>query len=602
MDWNNRRQYAVNRRMGKTKNTLRTGLAVAIVATLVGFAGHIPPFPTDYFKAPLEIPLLLSGSFGELRSNHFHSGLDIKTNEREGYPVNASADGWVSRIKVSPTGYGNALYVDHPNGYSTVYAHLQGFRQDIAEYVKDVQYSKKRFAIDVRPEKGRFPVEQGKLIARSGNSGGSTGPHLHFEIRRTHNSHPLNPQAYGIEINDTTPPRIYRIKLYPGDRDSHITVNERGAAGSQSVSYGESIVLTVRGQGSTWELAGSPEIKVNGSVRFAIQTHDYQEGSRSRLGASRITLLANESPVFSSAVDEFSFAQTRYLNAHIDYEERQENRRWFHRSHRLPGNRLGIYESPGDGTIHVKDGEQISFRYVVEDIKGNTSTLSFRVAGSSDTSGISTAFRDVAMRVPYGESSTFARSGIRVNIPAGALYDDVDLTYSRSDATGATFAAIHSVHNNRTPIHSRVTVSILANELPTDLRDKAFLAGVTDKGSIYSMGGEYSGGYISSRVRSFGKFTIAVDTTAPSINPLNVRRDMRGVSSLRFTVKDDLTGVSSYNAYIDGEWVLMELDGKRNLYVHEFDEETGSPGEHEFRFVVEDGKGNKEEYTTTFTR
>lgn len=588
--------------MGNTVHTFKTILGVASVAMLFGFSGHRSPYPTDYFQSPLEIPILLSGSFGELRSNHFHSGLDIKTNETEGYSVLASADGWVSRIKVSPSGYGNALYIDHPNGYSTVYAHLQGFREDIAEYVKDVQYSKKRFAIDVRPEKGRFPVEQGKLVARSGNSGGSTGPHLHFEIRRSHNSHPLNPQSFGIEVNDTTPPRIYRIKLYPGDSDSHVTVRESGASQSQTVSFGESIVLQVRGQGSNWELAGSPQISVNGSVKLAIQTHDYQEGSRSRLGAARISLLANDDPVFTSAVDEFSFAQTRYLNAHIDYEERQANRRWFHRSHRLPGNRLSIYDAPGDGTIHVPDGETLSLRYVVEDIKGNTSTLGFNVAGSSDQTGIPAAFRDVAMRVPYGESTTFARSGIRVSIPSGALYEDIDLTYSRSDSREGTYSAIHSVHNNRTPVHSRMTVSILANALPTELRSKAFLAGVTDKGSVYSLGGEYNGGYVSSRVRSFGKFTIAVDTTGPEINPLNIRKDMSGVSSMRFTAKDDLTGVSSYNAYIDGKWVLMELDGKRNLYVHKFDDETGVAGEHEFRFVVEDGKGNKEEYVTTFTR
>ena len=588
--------------MGKNLYTFRTALTAVTIGTILGFSGHVEPYPIDYFKSPLEFPLLLSGSFGELRSNHFHSGIDIKTNDTEGHTVLASADGWVSRIKVSPGGYGNALYVDHPNGYTTVYAHLQSFRSDIAEYVKDVQYSKKRFAIDVRPEKGRFPVEQGKLVALSGNSGGSTGPHLHFEIRRSHNSHPLNPQAFGIPVKDTTPPRIYRIKAYPADSNSFISSGSSGSKSRTVASFGEAIVLQVRGQGSNWSLTDSTPLRVHGNVKFAIQTHDYQEGSRSRLGATRVTLLADDHLVFMSEIEEFSFAETRYLNAHIDYKERQVNRRWSHRSHRLPGNRLPFYKGSNDGVVHVNDGATVAMQYVVEDLKGNTSYLNFKIVGSSEDRKVPVGEREVAARVSYGESATFARSGIRVNIPAGSLYEDVDLYYSRADAVEGAYSDVHVVHDDNTPVQNRMTVSILANGLPTELRKYALLAEVTDKGNLYSLGGEYTGGYVTSRVRSFGRFTIAADTTSPTINPLNVSADMSARSSIRFTAKDDLSGIQSYDAFIDDEWVLMEHDGKRNLFYHRFDEMTGAPGEHDFRFVVKDSKGNESVYETTFVR
>ena len=587
--------------MGKRQKRIKILPVILIAGLLVGSSGHEQPYPTDYFITPLHIPLFLSGSFGELRSNHFHSGIDFKTQEREGHPILAAADGWVSRIKVSPVGYGNALYVDHPNGYTTVYAHLQGFRDDIAEYVKELQYSKRRFAIDVRPERGQFAVEQGLEIAKSGNSGGSTGPHLHFEIRRTGNSHPLNPMSFGIDVQDTTAPRIFRIKAYPAEPGSYVRAYSANSSNARVATYGESLVLGVRGSGSTWALSDTDQLVVYGSVKFSIQTHDYHEGSRSRLGATRVTLQSDDDLLFESKIEEFSFGQTRYLNAHIDYEERQLNRRWFHRSHLLPGNQLPFYNGRDSGILHVEEGKTYRMDYEVEDFKGNLSKLSFSVRGTADEMNLPEEGKDGVVRVPFGQDGTLSRSGIRLNIPAGALYEDVDLTYEREKPVDGSFADVHVVHNNRTPVHSRMTVSILANQLPPELREYAVVAGVSSRGNLYSHGGEYAGGYVSSRVRSFGKFTIAADTTAPNVSPINLEQNMSGKSSIRMRARDNLSGIGSYNGYIDGEWVLMEYDAKKNLFFHRFDERT-EPGPHDFKFVVEDNKGNETVFEYTFAR
>lgn len=585
--------------MGKSNHTTKFILAVFIASVVSGFSGHESPYPTDYFESPLEIPLLLSGSFGELRSNHFHSGIDIKTQDREGHKVAASADGWVSRVYVSPGGYGNALYVDHPNGYTTVYAHLQSFRDDIAQYVEDVQYSKKRFAIDVRPDEGRFTVEKGKEIARSGNSGSSTGPHLHFEIRTSNNSNPLNPQSFGVSVLDTTPPRIFRVKLYPAESGSYIRVAD--VKGTRTAVFGESLVLAVKGAGSRWALADGGKISAHGAVKFAIQTHDYQEGSRSRLGATTISLTANDDLLFESTIDEFSFSQTRYLNAHIDYEERQKNRRWFHRNHLLPGNRLPFYSGSRDGILRISEGETVAMNYSIHDIRGNESKLAFNIVGIDETLEESSAPSDVALTVPYGQDATLSRSGIRLNIPSGALYESTDLKYERSEAIPGSYAEIHSIHDGNTPVHSRMTVSVLANRLPPELRMKAVVAGVSSKGNIFSLGGEYAGGYVTTRVRSFGKFTIAVDTTGPKITPLNLAGNMSERRSIRVKATDDLSGIQSYNGYIDGEWILMKYDSKKSLFYHTFDDRT-EPGPHSFKFVVRDNKGNQSEIERTFAR
>ena len=179
-------------------------------------------YPTDYFRSPLGIPLVLSGNFAEMREGHFHGGLDVKTRESEGYRVYAAADGYIARVKVSPYGYGNALYVAHPNGYTTVYAHLSRFKGEIASYVRRTQYDRKSFAIDRYPEPGRYPVKKGEAIALSGNSGSSSGPHLHFEVRTTRDQVPVNPLLFGFEIDDSRVPRIFRIRIYPADDESGV--------------------------------------------------------------------------------------------------------------------------------------------------------------------------------------------------------------------------------------------------------------------------------------------------------------------------------------------------------------------------------------------
>ena len=267
--------------------------------------------PQDYFSNPMEIPLILSGNFGELRSNHFHSGLDIKTQQREGVPIYAPADGYINRIKVSHFGYGKALYITHPNGYSTVYAHLQRYAGVIQEYVKDKQYKKESYTLELFPEKEILPVKKGDLIAYSGNSGSSGGPHLHFEIRDPA-SRPMNPLLFGINIPDTKKPLINTIFAYPLGKDAQVNNSQNPIK----------LRLILQKDGSY----KTENVTAFGRIGFGISTYDQQNGASNKNGVYQIRAINNGEEVFKVLFEKFSFDETRYLNRFIDYAYYKTNR------------------------------------------------------------------------------------------------------------------------------------------------------------------------------------------------------------------------------------------------------------------------------------
>lgn len=559
-------------------------------------------YPKDYFRSPLGIPLSLSGNFAEMRSNHFHTGLDIRTNAQTGYRIYAAAGGTVVRVAVSGGGYGNALYVQHPNGYTTVYAHLERFEEPIASYVKEMQYRQRSFAVNLFPEAGRFRYAKGDVIAYSGNSGSSGGPHLHFEIRDTATAEPLNPLFFGLPVEDTTRPRVYLMKVYVKDAT--------GAAAIVSAS-GDTIATARPGrparvdvvagnQPGQYGLARNAHVVADGEVGFGIRAHDYHDRSQSRLGLYTVTLTADQLPIFRSRMERLNFSRQRFINAHLDYRERLVNRLWVQRSHLLAGNALPLYETERRGFLAVRPGDGIPMRYDVTDAFGNASSLSFEVRGA-DLPAPPAPQREGYLVAP-GRAESLVMPGVIVRIPRGALYEDVELLYSSAARPSNAFSRRHNIHSATTPLHLSVTVSIEAEELPERLRSKALLARVSGR-NLISVGGEYDAGYMTGRTRTFGSYVIAVDTTAPTIRPGNIRNgaDMSRESSIRLDIRDELSGILRYEGRINGEWVLFEHDPKRSLVYHTFDGRLSS-GSHELDFRLEDGRGNVTRYRARFTR
>ncbi|SEB13069.1 M23 family metallopeptidase [Pedobacter hartonius] len=541
-------------------------------------------YPLVDFRPPLDIvPPALAGSFGELRGNHFHSGMDYRTNQREGYPVYAIADGYVSRIRVQNSGFGQALYLTHPNGYTSVYGHLSRFAPKVAEAVKNLSYQKKTFELDEYPAADQFPVHKGDLIAYSGNRGSSGGPHLHFEIRDSKTENTINPQLFGIQIPDDIPPVIYSLYLYK--------LNKKPFSEYTPKQY-----FQVTGAAGRYHIAAGT-INISGEVGFGITATDRHNGNSGINGVYSIELEVDGKTVFVSALERFAFEDSKGLNSHIDYPAFLTSRRSIQKSFVDPGNPVKIYYNVvNNGRLDFADQQPHELKYTVTDSKGNKSILAFAVRADGKT--IVTPDEPDGIPFFYNKDNEFSTESMKVVLPKGTLYNDFNLVYkSRPRPARGAYSEIQQVHNNLTPLHVGFNLWIKADASLGNLKDKAVI--VSTGGS--SQGGIFENGYVKASPRNFGSFYIAVDTVAPTVVPLNISdgKNMSGIPKMNFRIRDNLSGIKSFNGYIDGNWALMEFDTKTATLWHSFDSRTG-PGKHQLRLEVEDMKGNIKTYSINF--
>jgi len=538
--------------------------------------------------------MFLSGSFGELRSNHFHSGIDIKTQGVTGHRIFASADGYVSRIKVEAAGYGNTLYITHPAGYTTVYAHLKSFRKDIADYVKELQYKQEKHAMNIYPDKERWKVEKGEFIALSGTSGYSFGPHLHFEIRNAANQAPMNVLLFGFDIEDDVSPRVRSVFLYPVGGNAHVNgagVKQRFPLETDSAGY---------------VLRDMQEPMANGRIGFGIEAFDYLNGARNRCGVYSIIMLIDGEMKYHWEMNQFTFSESRYINSYIDYEEKQLNSRLVQKTYLEPNNRLGLYQYVEEkGIFDFSADREYSVRFILEDTYTNSTEVSFKVrGGQSYPPPPSSSTNDLIQNFSWDSPNEFRREDVILKIPKGSLYDDLDFTYVKSEPVKDSWSPVHHIHHNHTPLHLSAELAIQADSLPKNLRDKAYLGYMNGKdGHMEAAGGAWEEGFVRSKIRSFGRYTVLVDTIDPEIKPLNLggSRNMSSKSFIRFRVRDQQSGIKSYEGYINNHWVLFEYDLKNNLVFYRFDRDRLERGKnHELELYIIDNKNNIAYYYTEF--
>lgn len=558
-------------------------------------------FPKGYFVEPTDSALYIAGNFGEIRPNHFHAGLDVKTAGREGLNIYAAAEGWVSRVKISATGYGKALYITHPNGFVTVYGHLQRFYGKIAEYVKAQQYKAETFEMDIIVPKGVLPVRQCDTVAISGNTGGSQAPHLHFEIRDEKTEVAYNPFLFGYRVPDSVPPKLTTLAVYPAN-DSAL-VNGKNSSRKTKV-YGSK---------GRYRLSAGEVIRVSGDIGFGLETFDYANIAQAgKLGVYSIELQVDEKRIYYHELNEISFDESRYINSHIDYAEDRRSNREIQKCFRDPNNMLSIYQCMIDeGIYSFKDTLTHRVSFVVKDFFGNTSVLEFKVRSSLPKS-IPAPAPDKGLHFRCTEENKFESDGIRVNIPACVLYTDIDFIYSKSkDTLPGKFAPVHTVHVPEDPVHATYSLAIRTRPIPEKYRSKAALVLLDGKNNMSHQKGEYvvesdGSGWMTAQTRFFGRYSVVLDTVAPMVRPYNIffGKNMSRAKTISLTVGDNLTGVRSWRAYIDGKWVLMEYEPKKALLFYEFDEEEGPEklSRHLFEVVVVDGKGNERSYKTEFLR
>lgn len=534
-------------------------------------------------RKPMDHPILLSGNFGELRSNHFHSGIDFKTQGVEGKPIHSVKDGYVSRISVSPWGYGNGLYITHPDGTTTVYGHLQKFSKKITAYIKEKQYTQESFNVNLMLTPDELPVKEGELVALSGNTGSSGGPHLHFEIRDTETEETMDPIEYYKDlIQDTRPPKIQGIMVYPMQGKGVVNGSRRKLE-----------LKPVTAKNGKQTLTG--KIEAWGEIGLAVKAYDYMDNTSNIYGVKDITLTADNQVIFRSHLDRFAFHETRYLNSLTDFEEWKEHRSFYIKSFVEPGNRLRFIESLDRGILTIDEPRTYHLTYRLADAFGNTTTLSIRVEGKEQP--IPQIDTENTELFHWWSDNRFGAKGIRLTIPKGNLYDDLYFRYSAKEDSTA-LGATHRLHNKPVALHKSAKLSL---RLQTDTLENKRQYGIVrlQNGRRSWSGGVYRNGWIDTDIRELGNYTVGQDRVPPTITPLNPATWV-SKQAIAFRLSDNLSGVQTYRGEIDGQFVLFEMNSK-SVITYKFDKERLARGKHTLKLTVDDACGNQSTYTYPFT-
>lgn len=540
--------------------------------------------PKDYFKSPLEVPLVISGTFGELRSNHFHAGMDIKTQGVEGLKVLASAGGYVSRIKIQHYGYGKALYITHPNGYQTVYAHLKKFSPEIEKYVKSYQYDKEKYEIQLFPEADKLPIEAGQVVAYSGNTGSSGGAHLHFEIRDGQ-SRPMNPFLFGFEdVKDTRPPQIRNIYAFTASDSAHVN-NKTGRIK----------LKPVRTKNGNLKV---PEIQAAGDIYFGVEAYDRLDLAFNKNGYYDVDVKLNGMPFFETRFDRISFSETRYLNRLIDYGYYLENKKRIHKLRSYDFNRLSVNQSQiNNGVITVDETHNYKYDIKLSDFKGNSTQVSIPIKYTPGINVERDSLKKTLYYVNHDHAFALDKGLVDIYIPKHALYED---TYLDIKVEGESV----KLHDYRTPIHKGITIGFDVSEYNDEDKSKLFIGRKMPWGPVYYSNTTKKRNRFTTGVKVFGEYILAKDEELPTITPINFRNKqwLSNFRYLKVKIDDEVTGIGSYRATVNGKFILMEYDYKTKTLVHDFNDGVITDTENNFKLVVTDQVGNTSIFESKFFR
>jgi len=562
-------------------------MRIALLFLLVALASPLQSqitYPKDAFRSPLDIPLVLAGTFGELRSNHFHSGIDIKTQQRQGLSTYSIGDGTVTRIKISHWGYGKAIYIAHPNGYTSVYAHMQKFSPAIEAYIKEKQYAKKTYQIELFPDFGELKVAKGEVIGYTGNTGGSSGPHLHFEIRSSVTEKPTNPLLYGLDVRDATSPTLVGLYGYPLSKDA--VVNKSNAR----------VQLNFTKQKDGTFLAD--KVYALGTIGIGFNAYDRQDLAANKNGLYAIEQKVNGKTFTQYDFETFSFGETRYINTLIDYEHFGKSKRRIQQCFKTAGNKLKIYNTLyNDGKINVVTGKSYTIELLLTDLAGNEIKATIPVEGKKELVGNLKADEKTENYVIAKKPNNFDLDAAKVYFPANTFYEDFYIDLEKGKDTV-------NIHNNTVAAHRNFTITFDVSKYSTEERKQLFIARLNRKKSPVHANTYKRGNTFTTKTRNLGTYIIAKDTTAPKIRAKNFKEKkwLTNYQYLSIHISDDLSGIKTYNAYLNGEWILMEYEPKTNTLTYTFDDKILNKKQCELKVVVTDNVGNSNTFNSTFYR
>jgi len=561
---------------------LKSLLTLLIILLSTSFFGQ-KKYPTNDFRNPLDIPIVLAGTFGELRSNHFHAGIDIKTQRKEGLNVYAVGDGYVSRIKVALWGYGKVIYVDHPNGYTSVYAHLSKFGNGIEAYVKKIQYKKENYETgNIFPKKGEIPVKKGQVIAFTGSTGGFVAPHLHYEIRDTKTEKIINPFLFGIKVKDSIAPKIKGLLVYPLTDSSRVnqTIN-KSLLSLKKIK--EHVYTTNR-------------ITAKGPIGFGINVYDQLNGAYNKNGVYSIEMKVNGHKVYHHNLETFSFKESKYINLLIDYNHYSTYKKKFQKTHKVRRNQLKIYKNLlNNGVVNVKTGFNYTVEIIVSDFAGNTSTLRIPVKGVQSNAVFKQKKDTTSYKITADKFHKWSKKGITIAFPKNTFYNDVFLDFEVKDS-------IVKIHAPSVPLNKSYTLTFDVSTYTEKEKSQLYIANINNKKYPSYQNTRKKKDKFYTTTKTLGKYTLATDNQKPVLYLKNFKNETWITKHDKIIVKisDKGTGIKSYRATLDGDWILMEYDLKKKQIVYHFKDKELIGAKHQLKIEVEDNVGNTNILNATF--
>jgi hypothetical protein len=542
-------------------------------------------YPTNYFRSPLDISLHLSGTFGELRNNHFHAGVDIKTKRRTGFPVYATADGYVSRIKVAIWGYGKVIYISHPNGYTSVYAHLSKFGDGIQEYVKNIQYQKESYETgNIYPAENEITVKKGQVIAFTGRTGGFVAPHLHYEIRDTKTEHIINPLLFGLKIKDSIAPRINKLIAYPIGEGSRINRSVK----KQTLAIKKDSLNNYR----------TNRISASGSIGFGINVYDLLGKELNKNGVYSIEMKVNGKRHYYHDVETFSFAESKYINLLIDYPYFATYKNRIQKTFREKETKLSIYEDlVKDGFVDVKEGFSYKVEIIAKDFKGNRSSVKIPIIGVKSESILLQEKDTTNYKILKNKFQKFTEGGVTVAFPKNTFYKDIFIDFSVN-------GKLATIHKPTIPLNKSFTITFDSTMYRKSEVNNIYIANINNKKYPYYQNTRKREDKLFTTTKTLGKYTLLIDNELPKIYNLNFKNNnwVSKLNYLTIKISDTQSGIKSYEAFIDDEWILMEYDVKKKKISYNFSDKKLVGSKHIFKLVVSDNVGNTNTYNATFYR
>ncbi len=577
---------------------LKISIVILLILSKIGLPASAQPmdtnkFPHNYFRSPIRIPMKLSANFGELRPDHWHMGLDIRTEAKENLPLYAAAEGYIAYVGIRPQGYGRFIIINHPNGLSTLYAHLNDFFPALEEYVSKKQYEEESWAVELEFSRDQFPLSKGTFIGYSGNTGGSQGPHLHFEILETATAKRLNPLLFNFPIEDNTPPSILRLAIYDRSKTLYAQTPQ---------------LFSLKKTDNGYIIPKQPVIKTGlNKLSFAIQAYDKMDGGGSQNGIYSAKLYFDDEPQLSFVLDSIDFEERVYINAHIDYRYDKNGGPYLQLLTQLPGNHSPVYKPiQGDGLIALADTLIHSISIDVKDPNGNTAQLNFSIQYDGNLTKAN-AYQSNAVRLVPNEANRLQREDFKIQFQGDGIYDTLpSLYYRNSPSSYYSVTALHQVNDASYPVHGDVTVSIKPNKIiPEEWKDRLIMQRTSGGSTLRKV--QLQNGWLTAKFGDFGSFQVLADIIPPQIADPDGFRGGKGdtinlnaASRIVFKPTDNFGFVKNFRVELDGQWLRFTNDKSRN-WIYEFDERCPY-GVHQLTAIATDLVGNTTTKTWWFKR